>query len=229
MIIIGVVSICALAVAGYVGYVNKDTIVQKVAWNSFKLYDCVKEYYESLQEGYKLNLIKIDNGECVVSVPNERWDGVDIYLMGVLPDSQIKQNKEEGKEAVVGAHYTLDGKEYCKLDMCNDENITKFMSHLKDASDGNLNIENIQSILSATYYDGQEMFNVTDLLQMFNITGDFYNNNTYFTFIHLIQWYYHFNLSSDGTYWRFETFCYFRHCSGYTGCSYAILFHKFVQ
>ena len=41
--------------------------------------------------------------------------------------------------------------------------------------------------------------------------------------------YHYFNLSSDGTNWRFETFYSLRHCSGYTWFSYAILFHKFVQ
>ena len=38
--------------------------------------------------------------------------------------------------------------------------------------------------------DGQEIRDVTELLQMFNISGNFYDNNESFTFKDIVNWYY---------------------------------------
>ena len=69
------------------------------------------------------------------------------------------------------------------------------MADILNMEKNSYEIPNIQNILSATYYNGNEIINITELLQMFNISGDFYNINKQFTFRDIIYWHNQFNLN----------------------------------
>ena len=61
--------------------------------------------------------------------------------------------------------------------ICDKINVAKYINDVDRLKNGTFEVDNIQKILSATYCDGQEIRDVTELLQMFNISGNFYDNN----------------------------------------------------
>ena len=165
--IIASIGICIAAVAGYVGYKNKDTISTTLTWNGLKLYSYLKEYYESFQKGFTINNIKVEMNNTFVQVVTDKWDEVDIYMMGIKPIEEHKKrmiqedpslkNNAKFMNGTFGISYILDGKDYCNLYVCDKSSITKYISEIDKLKNGTFSVDNIQKILSATYYDGQDI------------------------------------------------------------------------
>jgi hypothetical protein len=200
MIIASITGICLAAAAGYVGYKNKDTISTTLTWNGLKLYSYLKEYYDSFLEGFTINNIKVEMNHKFAQVVIDKWEDVDIYMMGLKPDAEhIKsmiqddpslENNTKFTNGSFGISYILDGNNYYNLYICDKINVAKYINDVDRLKNGTFEVDNIQKILSATYCDGQEIRDVTELLQMFNISGNFYDNNESFTFKDIVNWYY---------------------------------------
>lgn len=203
MIIASITGICLAAVAGYVGYKNKDTISTALTWNGLKLYSYLKEYYDSFQKGFTINNIKVEMNNKFAQVIIDKWEDVDIYMMGLKPDKEhIKriiqddpslENNIKFINGSFGISYILDGNNYYNLYICDKSSVAKYINEIDKLKNGTFEVDNIQKILSATYCDGQEIRDVTELLQMFNVSGNFYDNNESFTFKDIVIWYYELN------------------------------------
>ena len=209
MIIVSVVGLC-LAVAGFIGYKNKTTIASTITWNGLKLYTTLKDYYETFQEGFCVIKILLKHDTSRITVPINKWDEADVYLMGILPtDDQRKHclsvypelsTDKKFTYGSLGMSYILDGKSYYNIYVCDDNGMEKYTNDVKNLKERTFEVDNIQRILSATHYNGHEIEDITELLQAFNISGDFFDKNDTFTFTDIVHWYYSLNESSNTFY-----------------------------
>lgn len=193
-ITVGIVA--SIAIAGYLGYKNKEQVI----WNSVKLYDSIKDYCYQFQDNFKLNNIVIFNGEKYFNIDIENWKRVPFYLMGLC---DVKS--DEYKNSEICLSYTLYGTKYCRIYPIFPDNIeVDYMIDdiydLKKYNENNKNNKNdhkivhINFILSARYFDGFEDIDVTELLQMFDTNGEFYKTNNNITFEKILEWCHNANL-----------------------------------
>ena len=182
-ITVGIVA--SLAIAGYLGYKNKE----QVFWNGVKLYDTIKDYCYKYQDNFKIDTIIVYNGKSYFNVESENWKKVPFYLMGFC---DMKSPEYENSELCLS--YYLHGKKYCKIYHLFPDNkeadymiddIFKLEKYNNSKKKTHLYVN---FILSATYFNGFKEFDVTELLQMFDIDGEFYKINEYITFDKILDW-----------------------------------------
>ena len=186
--------VATIAIAGYIGYKNK----KKVLWKSVEFYDSIIEYCAQFQDKFKLDTIMVYNGDNYYEVDPIKWECVPVYLIGLCnKDSPNYINSK------IGIKYKLDGKTNCKLynlfpnnekadDMIDD--ISKLNKYNRKNKKTKVNT-NINYVLSATYFDGFEEIDVTELLHIFDIDGRFYENNDKISFDDMLEWCNKLNLS----------------------------------
>lgn len=186
--------VATIAIAGYFGYKNKETVL----WNGVKLYDSIKDYCSQFQDTFKLDNIAVYNGEEYINIDVNKWRNIPIYLIGIC-DTYPPNDKYS-----IGISYILNYKKYCRVyslehdknadSMINDiiklekHNIIKPNKSNKSNNSNNNCDAPINFILSASYFNGFEEYDVTELLQMFDIDGDFYKNNNELTFDDILKW-----------------------------------------
>ena len=173
------VGIVAIAVAGLV-YTNKENVV----WNGIKLYDTIKDYYNKFQDKFVLSYLKVYNGTNVIDISIYNWDKLNEYLCGICHES----NKNHEQSSICSS-FILNGKQYCKLYSVYPDESIQTITDIYHMQDDKYKYENIQTILSATFYNGTDIINITEILQLFNIDGDFYIKNKQFSFKDLMFWY----------------------------------------
>lgn len=186
--------VATFAVAGYIGYRNKEMVL----WNGVKLYDSIKDYCVQFEDTFKLDTIIVFNGNNYFQLESTNWRNVPIYLIGFY--NKDNPNHINSK---IGVEYRLNGKKYFKLynlfpdnekveDMIDD--ITELNKYNKKTKINKVD-SHINYILSATYFDGFEYIDVTELLHIFDIDGDFYKNNDKISFEDMLEWCNKLNLS----------------------------------
>jgi hypothetical protein len=180
-ITVGIVA--TLAIAGYLGYKNKE----QVFWNGVKIYDTIKDYCNQLRDHFKIKDIVIYNGETHFTIHPNNWEQVPFYLSGLCD-----KDKEYFKNATIGLSYILKDQSYCKIySLSPDDNSDSMIEDIHTLKDMN-NLEKCKSkinfILSATYFNGVIEIDVTELVQMFDVNGDFYTKNTTLSFNDILEW-----------------------------------------
>jgi hypothetical protein len=191
-ITLGIVT--SIAIAGYLGYKNRDNVL----WNSIKLYDSIKDYCSQFQDTFILDKIVVYNGIDYFNIDSLNFMNIPFYLSGIC-----NKKSPEYINSKIGLSYTLNNHKYCKIYFLYPDNeeaeimihdIDKLKKYNKN-SDANCinNIEtqkesHVNYILSATYFDGFEEIDVTDLLHTFDIDGKFYKNNDKITFDDMLEW-----------------------------------------
>lgn len=180
-ITVGIVA--TLAIAGYLGYKNKE----QVFWNGVKIYDTIKDYCNQLKDHFKIINMVVYNGETQFTIHPNNWEQVPFYLDGLCDKEQ-----EHFKNAAIGMSYTLKEQSYCKIyPLFPDDKSDYMIKDIQTLKNMN-NLEKCESkinfILSATYYNGVIEIDVTELIQMFDINGDFYTKNTAFSFNDILEW-----------------------------------------
>lgn len=186
--------VATIAIAGYIGYKNKETVL----WKSVGFYDSIIEYCAQFQDKFKLNTIMVYNGDNYYQVDPIKWEYVPVYLIGLC--NKYSPNNINSK---IGIEYRLNGKKYFKLynlfpnnekaeDMIDD--IIELNKYNKKTKINQVNTH-INYILSATYFDGFEEKDVTELLHIFDVDGHFYKNNDKISFDDMLEWCNKLNLS----------------------------------
>ena len=179
--------VATVAIAGYIGYRNKEMVL----WNGVKLYDSIKDYCVQFEDKFKLDNIMIFNGYNYFKLEPIHWRNIPIYLIGLYDkDSPNHINSK------IGVEYRLNGKKYFKLynlfpDNEKVEDMIDYITELNKYNKKNKRIQvesHINYILSATYFDGFEEIDVTELLQMFDVDGHFYKKNKEITFAEILKW-----------------------------------------
>lgn len=182
--------VATIAIAGYIGYKNKE----KVLWNSVKLYDSIKEYCVQFQDTFILDNISIYNGDTHVNINVSKWNNIPVYLIGIRD-----VNSPDDKYSKIGMSYLLNNKKHCKIySLENDnnaDNVINDIVKLKKYNKPKNKLKNkpkheipINFILSASYFEGTEEIDVTELLQLFDIDGHFYETNKEITFAEILKW-----------------------------------------
>lgn len=190
-ITLGIVT--SIAIAGYLGYKNRENVL----WNSIKLYDSIKDYCSRFQDTFILDKIVVYNGLTHFNIDPLNYMNIPVYLMGIC-----NKNLPEHKNSKIGISYTLNEQTYCKIyslypdnegveTMIND--INKLKKQNKKNNKDCANIKKTQEthinyILSATYFNGFEEIDATELLHTFDIDGEFYKNNDKITFEDMLEW-----------------------------------------
>jgi len=180
-ITVGIVA--TLAIAGYLGYKNKE----QVFWNGVKIYDTIKDYCNQLKDHFKIKKMIIYNGKTSFTIHPNNWNQVPFYLNGLCDKDQ-----EYFEHAAVGVSYILKEQSYCKIyPLFPDDKSGSMIEDIQTLKDIN-NLEKCNSkinfILSATYFNGITEIDVTELLQMFDVNGDFYTKNITASFNDIIEW-----------------------------------------
>jgi hypothetical protein len=182
--------VATIAIAGYIGYKNKE----KVLWKSVEIYDSIIEYCAQFQDIFKLENISVYNGEIYVNIDINNWNNIPIYLIGFH-----NVNESYDKHSKIGISYLLKNKKYCKIyslkNDTNANNIINDINKLKKYNRPKKKLKNkskheipINFVLSASYFDGTEEIDVTELLQMFDVDGKFYKENEEITFYEILKW-----------------------------------------
>ena len=191
--------VASLAIAGYLGYKNKEQVI----WNSVKIYDSIKDYCSQFQDKFKLDDIMIYNGDGYFSISPLNWNNVPFYLMGICDKKMPNYINSK-----IGISYTLNDKKYCKLydlfpdnkggeDMTDDIiKLRKYNVKTPKSQENRRTNSHINYILSATYFNGFEEIDMTDLLHTFDVDGTFYDNNEKMTFDDMLEWCEKLNLSN---------------------------------
>ena len=183
--------VATIAIAGYFGYKNKETVL----WNGVKLYDSIKDYCSQFQDTFKLYNIAVYNGDEYINIDVNKWRNIPIYLLGIC-STHSPTDKDS-----IGISYILNHKKYCRVySLEHDKNADSMMNYIIKLEKHNIMKPNklnklnnncdapVNFILSASYFDGFEEHDVTELLQMFDIDGDFYKQNNEFTFDDILKW-----------------------------------------
>lgn len=184
-ITVGIVT--TLALAGYFGYKNKD----QVLWNGIKLYSSIKDYCNLFQCNFKLDNITVYNGKYYLPISTQSWKKLNILLLGFC-----NNNSPEVINSKIAISYILNGAKFCKIyelslehkeaqTIIND--IEKLEQYNKLKTYNHIEMP-INFILSASYFNGTEDIDVTDLLQIFDINGAFYETNDKLNFINMLEW-----------------------------------------
>lgn len=182
--------VATIALAGYIGYKNKE----KVLWKSVEFYDSIIEYCAQFKDTFKLENISVYNGEMYVNMDINNWNKIPIYLIGIR-----NVNAPYDKYCKIGISYLLNNKKYCKIysleNDTNANNVINDINKLKKYNKPKNKLKNkskheipINFVLSASYFDGTEEIDVTELLQMFDIDGKFYEKNKEITFSEILKW-----------------------------------------
>jgi hypothetical protein len=185
-ITVGIVA--TLAIAGYIGYKNK----KHVFWNGVKLYDSIKEYCSQFQDNFRLQQLLVYTGDKYFNIHVANWKDIPFYLIGLCDENSTKHTCVE-----IGMTYILNDKTYCSIyhlkqdsegvDLMLDD-IIKLRKYNNKPNNKNRNKIPINFILSATYFNGFEEIEVTELLQMFDTDGAFYKTNNILTFDDILKW-----------------------------------------
>jgi len=191
-ITLGIVT--SIALAGYLGYKNRENVI----WNSIKLYESIKDYCSQFQDTFILDKIVVYNGLTHINIDTLNYMNIPVYLIGIC-----NKSSPEYINSKIGISYTLNEQTYCKLYslypnnegaeiMINDINKLKKYNKNNDRN-GTNNVKNkkeshVNYILSATYFDGFEENDATNLLHTFDIDGEFYKNNDNITFDDMLEW-----------------------------------------
>ena len=67
--------VATIAIAGYIGYKNKETVL----WNSVKLYDSIKDYCVQFQDTFILENISVCNGDTNININISKWKNIPFY------------------------------------------------------------------------------------------------------------------------------------------------------
>jgi len=178
--------VATIAIAGYIGYKNKETVL----WNGVKLYDSIKDYCVQFQDTFILDNISVYNGDTHVNINISKWKNIPFYLIGIRD-----VNSPDDKYSKIGISYLLNNKKHCKIySLENDKNadnvindIVKLKKYNKLKNKPKKEIP-INFVLSASYFEGTEEIDVTELLQMFDVDGHFYKKNKEITFAEILKW-----------------------------------------
>ena len=179
--------VATVVIAGYIGYRNKEMVL----WNGVKLYDSIKDYCVQFEDTFKLDNIMIFNGDNYFKLEPIHWRNIPIYLIGLYDkDSPNHINSK------IGVEYRLNGKKYFKLYNLfpDNEKVEDMIDYITELNKYNTKTKinkvdsHINYILSATYFDGFEDIDVTELLQMFDVDGHFYKKNKEITFAEILKW-----------------------------------------
>jgi hypothetical protein len=183
-ITVGIVT--TLAFAGYFGYKNKD----QVLWNSIKLYSSIKEYCTPFQCNFKLDNITVYNGKYYLPISTQSWKKLNILLLGFC-----NNDLPESINSEIAVSYTLNGIKYCKIyklssDHKEAQTIINDIEILEQYNKRKKNtIEKpINYILGASHFNGTEDIDITELLQIFDVNGTFYETNDKLNFMNILKW-----------------------------------------
>lgn len=184
-ITVGIVT--TLALAGYFGYKNKG----QVFWNGLQLYNSIKDYCSQFNCNFKLDKIIVYNGTYYLPVRPKSWRKLSIILLGLC-----NKDDPKAKTIKIGVSYILNDNKYCKIfSLCNNnhkeaEVVIKYIESLEELNKNKIHPFQlpINYILSASYFNGTEDINITELLQMFDTTGSFYETNEKLSFNNILKW-----------------------------------------
>jgi hypothetical protein len=182
--------VATIAIAGYIGYTNK----KRVLWKSIEFYDSIIDYCAQFQNIFRLDNISIYNGKIYINIDINNWNNIPIYLIGIRNINELYD-----KYSKIGVSYLLKNKKYCKIysleNDTNADNIINDINKLKKYNKPKNELKNkskheipINFVLSASYFDGTEEIDVTELLQMFDVDSKFYEKNEEITFSEILKW-----------------------------------------
>lgn len=182
--------VATIAIAGYIGYTNK----KRVLWKSIEFYDSIIDYCAQFQNIFRLDNISIYNGKTYINIDINNWNNIPIYLIGIRNINELYD-----KYSKIGVSYLLKNKKYCKIysleNDTNADNIINDINKLKKYNKPKNELKNksnneipINFVLSASYFDGTEEIDVTELLQMFDVDSTFYEKNEEITFSEILKW-----------------------------------------
>ena len=185
IITVGIVT--TLALASYLGYKNKN----QVFWNGVKLYNSIKDYYLQFCPNFTLKDISFYNGKHYLPISPSSYNKLDIILFGFFNTNNPKNNPQ------IGISYILNDRTFCKIyciSMDYKKDAKKVMNDIEMLEEYNKALEvnsfelPVNFILSASYFNVKEDIDVTELLQMFDVNGTFYETNDYLSFYDILKW-----------------------------------------